>query len=429
MPMSEDQSKQERKDLDNALRRILRTDAVCQNSELLRDNVYRVCDCFNAFYSIVKTQWDDFDGHNRKRILVKFASDRLGVERCLDRVPELGKLIHLPLEIGELIDFKTGERLDIVFDQRPTSPAPSFASTSSSDYEELSLVDSDRLDNTYTMQAVDVIKLVNSTLKPFNGEFDELNSFILNIEILESAIPAEHLLLGIKCIRGKLQGAAAGFMPASVTTYAEIISNLKLHIKAETASVVEAKLAAIRFDNNNLTKFTEEVEKAALALSKTYIHEGIPIAKANEMTIARVTETCRRSARNDLVRSVLASTHFETPKSVLSKFITEVADQNKDKQFLAFRQQQQPDRRGNNRPEGYRGGYRNYNQGYYQNGNRSHNSYTNPDYNYNRGGPNRSRGNTRFNSNYYSQNNPRNTHVRVMNEQEQESEHEQDQGN
>lgn len=81
-------------------------------------------------------------------------------------------------------------------------------------------------------------------------------------------------------------------------------------------------------------------------LTSTYINEGIPLAKANEMTISLVVETCRKSARNDLVKSVLASSHFETPKGVLSKFVTEVANQNKDKQFLAYKRQEFIPRRG-----------------------------------------------------------------------------------
>lgn len=426
--MNEDQPKQERRLLDNALRRVLRTDSVCRDPDLLRDNVFLVCECFNAFYATVRIKWDILDSQERKKILVKFATDRLGIERCLDKIPELGKLVSVPLEVGELINFKSGKVFRIDSDQRtkPPSPGPSNSrnnseSGDSSEYEEVSSIDSSLSEMTVTMQAVDVIKLVNTTLKPFSGAFEELDPFIVNLEILETAIPAEHSLLGVKCVRGKLQGAAAIFIPPTVTTYAEIISTLKLHIKAETASVVEAKLAAIRFDNLNLSKFSEDVEKAALLLSQTYIHEGIPIPKANEMTIARVTETCRRSARNDLVRSVLASSHFDTPKAVLSKFVTEVADQNKDKQFLALQQQRDPNMRNRGHSGGYRGGSRqsnHYNQGY----NHNHNYNSNGRNNYNnRRGSNRSRGNGHYNSNNNSNNNnnPRETYVRVVNEQHQ----------
>lgn len=85
------------------------------------------------------------------------------------------------------------------------------------------------------------------------------------------------------------------------------------------------------------------------------------------MTISLVVETCRKSARNDLVKSVLASSHFETPKGVLSKFVTEVANQNKDKQFLAYKRQEFIPRRGN----GFsRGGFRRNN---WPNNGQSHN--------------------------------------------------------
>lgn len=205
----------------------------------------------------------------------------------------------------------------------------------------------------YNMDRLDVIKLVNTTLKPYDGDVGGLDSVIINIDIIEAAIPAEHQDIAIKCIRGKLLNAAAKFVPATVNSFSGIKEALSNNIKAEPSTVVEAKLSAIRFDNVNLTKFSEVVEKISSLLFQTFISEGIPIGKANEMTISRVVENCRKSARNDLVRSVLASSQFDTPKAVLSKFVIGVADENKDKQFLALCQQNFPNRRGHGRAGGY----------------------------------------------------------------------------
>lgn len=203
------------------------------------------------------------------------------------------------------------------------------------------------------MQALEVIKLVNNTFKPFSGDPSELGGFLINVDVCKEAIPPEHQRLAIKCIRGRLTGNASALVQDSVVTYEGLVSALKDHIKADPSKVVESKLAAIVFDNRNLTKFTDDVNALAEKLTSTYISEKIPLTKANEMTISLVVETCRKSTRNDLVKSVLASSHFETPKGVLSKFVTEVANQNKDKQFLAYRQEFNPCR-GN----GYqRGGF------------------------------------------------------------------------
>lgn len=196
---------------------------------------------------------------------------------------------------------------------------------------------------------------------------------------------------------------------------------MKKNIKREPSAVVESKLAAIRFDNRNLTQFTEDVEKTASLLSQTFISEGIPIAKANELTISRVIETCRKSARNDLVRSVLASSQFDTPKAVLSKFVVEVAEQNKDKQFLAFQQQRgkfRNENRGYN-PRG--GGSYNHGWGSFNRGGRG--SYYN-DNNIRGGGSFNHRGRGQYN-NRGGSNNSRPTHnVRVTREENSENEQE-----
>lgn len=288
-------------------------------------------------------------------------------------------------------------------------------------------------DTNNKMQAAEIIKLVNSTLKEYDGNVGGLGSFLVNLEIIEASVPAEHVTLAVKCIRGKLQGAAAGFVPENISSYSEIKDSLKRNIKREPSAVVESKLAAIRFDNRNLTQFTEDVEKTASLLSQTFISEGIPIAKANELTISRVIETCRKSARNDLVRSVLASSQFDTPKAVLSKFVVEVAEQNKDKQFLAFQQQRGKFRNENHRFNPRGGGSYNHGWGSFNRGGRG--SYYNDNnirggfnhrgrgqYN-NRGGSNNYRGGGQYNSRGGADNN-RPNHVRLIQEGESENEEE-----
>lgn len=118
------------------------------------------------------------------------------------------------------------------------------------------------------MQPAEVMKLVNNTLVPFNGQIGKLGAFIINIQTLETIIPAEHRALAINCIRGKLEGTAAALIPSDATS-APSQHGLVNNIKAEPSTVVEARLSAIRFDNHNLTKFSEEVEKVASLLSQT----------------------------------------------------------------------------------------------------------------------------------------------------------------
>lgn len=130
-----------------------------------------------------------------------------------------------------------------------------------SDYEESLNLTMNNLE--IKMQALDVIKLVNTTFKPFSGDASELNGFLINVDVCKSAIPNEHQALAVKCIRGRLQGNAAALVQDSVSTYDGLVSALKTHIKADSSKVLEANLAAILFDNRNLTKFTEDVNLIA----------------------------------------------------------------------------------------------------------------------------------------------------------------------
>lgn len=212
------------------------------------------------------------------------------------------------------------------------------------------------------MQPAEVMKLVNNTLVPFNGQIGKLRAFIINTQTLETIIPAEHRALAINCIRGKLEGTAAALIPSDVSTFAEIKHGFVNNIKAEPSTVVEARLSAIRFDNYNLTKFSD------------------------------------------------------TPKAVLSKFVIEVADQNKDKQFLAYESQ-----RYNNRGQFQRGSHNN-SRGSYNRGRGSYNrggrgSFNNFNNNYRDGGQYNGRGGNHYNSRGGAANN-RPNHVRLIQEGE-----------
>lgn len=131
----------------------------------------------------------------------------------------------------------------------------------------------------------------------------------------------------------------------------EVIDALQQGIHFDSSDVLESRLTAIQFDNRNLTDFATEVEKIADRLHEALMVEGVSYNKAMSMTINKVVETCRKQARSSVVKSVLASSHFNHPKEVLSKFITEVATAAKERQSQP---QSQSSFRQNN------GNYRNY---------------------------------------------------------------------
>lgn len=183
-------------------------------------------------------------------------------------------------------------------------------------------------------EIIDFLKFAGSTIKPFNGDNpSQLAPFVTNVKLvlsLSSSKPAlsSHFL---EFVKGRCEGKAHR-IAASCTSVQEIINALHEGIHFDSSDVLESRLTAIHFDNRNLTDFATEVEKIADRLHEALIVEGVSYNKALSMTINKVVETCRKQARSMLVKSVLASTHFNHPKDVLSKFITEVAAASKEKQ-------------------------------------------------------------------------------------------------
>lgn len=289
-----------RKSLTNAFRKVLRKEAERSNPALRQENLNDLIIKFNSYYGNLKTQWPELSHDNRKKYIIKFSSDRLSLDKCVSKVPQYGS-VKLPLEIGDLV---TVTEVEGLIDHPKLGV---YANTCSDNDTDSSESDDEYLSDTNTiepdtMQALDVIKLVNTTFKPFSGEAAELSSFLINIDVCKAAIPNEHQALAVKCIRGRLIGNASALIQDSVDNYDTLANTLKAHIKPDNSKVLEANLSATVFDNRNLTKFTEDVNSIADKLTSTYLSEGIPLQKANEMTISLVTETCRKSARNDLVK-------------------------------------------------------------------------------------------------------------------------------
>lgn len=80
---------------------------------------------------------------------------------------------------------------------------------------------------------------------------------------------------------------------------------------------------ALRADKRNLTKFSEQAEKLAEDFRRSLVVEGFTRDKAQELTIQKTIEMCRKSAKSESAKAVLSATKFETPNEVISKLIVE----------------------------------------------------------------------------------------------------------
>lgn len=272
---------------------------------------------------------------------------------------------------------------------------------------------------TMAMTNIDFLGLASRTInRNYNGDPLALNAFTNSIDLLNDVCTDALKPLFVKFIKSKLEGKALECIPTDATTVIQIKDALKERLKPDSSKVIAGRILALKPEANKLTEFSEKAETLADALQRALIIEGIPQVKACEMTIEKTTELCRSVARSDLVKSVLASSKFESPKEVVAKYVTENATEKTEKQILAFKKNNYHDRnndrfrrggfRGNGRGRGrYRGGgrhstyndrggnreYRNDNNrgnntryngnrgGYYRNNNNNRNNYTGPERN------------------------------------------------
>lgn len=187
------------------------------------------------------------------------------------------------------------------------------------------------------MDPSNFLKLASSIIKPYSGDPNNLASFLNSVDLINSLSTAVCTPFLIQFIKTRLEGKALEAIPSNANTVEEIKNALKKNIKPDPSEVIESKLLALRLDRKPLQDFTSEAEGLAERLKRSLVMEGVSDSKATDMVIKKMTETCRKSARSDLIKSVLASSKFESPQEVLSKFVLEIAEAKKDTQVLAYR--------------------------------------------------------------------------------------------
>lgn len=235
--------------------------------------------------------------------------------------------------------------------------------------------------------------------KSYNGDPLTLQSFLDSVALLEDlATTTELKTVLVRFVLTKLEGSAREKISGNPKTILEITSALKEKIKPENSKIIEGRLIALKTDRVPLQEFSEQLNTLAESFRRALIVEGIPPAKADEVTIEKTVSVCRSNARSDLIKAVLASTNFSSPKEVVAKFLVEINTQTVEKQVLAYRTYN----RGHNRGNYNKRGYNNNTRGNYNNN--SNNNYNSNTHRNNRGHNNGYRGNNRG-KNYYNSNN------------------------
>lgn len=163
----------------------------------------------------------------------------------------------------------------------------------------------------------------------YDGERTKLQAFLKSIEILEEiAEPNQFDLLG-KFIKSKLINRASDVIPETVISVSDIKNQLKLKIKYESSDLLMGKISNLRIEKNNLILFLEKLEILSYKLIQSLIEEGLPENIAIRISTDKTTETCRKINRIYLIDLILASSNFNTPQEVISKFLRENSTENK----------------------------------------------------------------------------------------------------
>lgn len=234
----------------------------------------------------------------------------------------------------------------------------------------------------------------------YNGDPLALDSFIDAITLLTILCEAENKNICIQFIMTKLEGEAREAIETQPTETKEIIDSLKKHIKPESSKVIEGRILALRADKTNLTTFSQRAEELAEQYRRSLCNEGYFKAKAKELSIEKTVDLCRRSARNDQVKSIIASTAFNEPKEVIAKMIVEINNVKLDKS-VTHKHNNFHNKNSNNKSYKSNNG-NNYNKQYNNRNSGSSNSQNGGNNRQNNGNGNGHRGNR---SNYNNSNN------------------------
>lgn len=203
---------------------------------------------------------------------------------------------------------------------------------------------------------IEYLRQVSHTVtKSFSGDPLALGGFVRSVKMMQSISDENQMNLLRDFVMTRLEGKALEVVPAEPATIDEIVQALEKYIKPDNSKVISGRMLALRSDRLKATEFAKQTEDLAEAFQRSLIIEGFPRNKAEELSIEKTVEMCKGNARTDYVKSVLASTAFQTPKEAVSKFLVESNNEREDKQVLFFRgsrNRQMNNRFSNNRYNG-----------------------------------------------------------------------------
>lgn len=300
-----------------------------------------VLDAYNAIISYSEIDWDRKKKSTREFVTSTIGVNRITVQRCFEKLklPVVlpGKLlstIHYLPTVPKQSDTSDPNLNSRTEPNNSNNPNNSSIENDPNNSTKNNLNTNNNNQNDHLNQAKQntMAQTVESYLKSaahilnykYGGDPLKLNSFIIDAELVESlATNDDTKKFCLTFIKSRLEGRAEEAIPDDCKTVKDLTTALKAKIKPDNSGIIEGKMTALNLRKNDYSKFAAEAEKLAEALRRTLIIEGLTRAKAEEMTIKKTVEICRKTAKSEVVKSVLASSKYDTPADVIATFITQ----------------------------------------------------------------------------------------------------------
>ena len=170
----------------------------------------------------------------------------------------------------------------------------------------------------------------------FTGDATELAAFLDEIEQLRLLITPSIENYAFKHIKTRISGKAREDLDDHIDNIDDLIQSLKKNTRYEDSEIIEGRILALRADKVSLTEFQNQAEELCQKFKRALVMEGISKEKAQQLTIKKARELCAKSTNLPEVRAVIKSTSFKEPIEVITKYITEIQENVRERQILHF---------------------------------------------------------------------------------------------
>lgn len=294
------------------------------------NELQQVLDDYNALIIYAEIGWERKHKSTKQHITYVIEANRTILQRCFAK---LNLPTILPSKLLSHIHYLPP----------PNTDSSARKQTDSEIQTDTILTQNIQTQTTMAQSKSDFLKLASGLINyKFEGDPLKLASFLADVDLVEESAEENNAALCLTFIKRCISGRALEFIPDDANTIARVKKALNDNIKPESSDVVEGKMMALKVRKGNFTEFTQEAEKLAEAFRRSLVVSGISQAKAQEMTIKKTIELCRKTTRSEVVKSVIASSRYEQPADVLATLVTQTDISKKEKaENDAFKSRQQ----------------------------------------------------------------------------------------